>query len=51
MVNEVVADRYFQDLEEMMEVMAKRCRVLQADVEALRGYTLSHEWPTTKESS
>jgi hypothetical protein len=28
LVNEAVANRYFHDLEEMMEVVAERCRVL-----------------------
>ncbi len=28
LVNEAVANRYFRDLEEMMEVVAERCRVL-----------------------
>ncbi|MGQ9482842.1 MAG: hypothetical protein ACUVSZ_15870 [Chloroflexus sp.] len=32
-VNEAVANRDFQDLGEMMEVVAERCRVLQADAE------------------
>jgi transposase len=29
LVNEAVANRYFHDLEEMMEVVAERCRVLE----------------------
>ncbi|MGQ9529500.1 MAG: transposase, partial [Chloroflexus sp.] len=50
-VNEAVANRDFQDLGEMMEVVAERCRVLQADAETLRRHTLFHRWPTTKESA
>jgi transposase len=48
LVNEAVANRYFQDLEEMMEVVAERCRVLAQDPETLRRHTLFHWWPRTK---
>jgi hypothetical protein len=47
-VNEVVANRYFGDLEEMMEVVAERCRVLENAPETLRRHTLFHWWPRTK---
>jgi hypothetical protein len=40
LVNEAVANRYFGDLEEMMEVVAERCRVLAQDPETLRRHTL-----------
>lgn len=50
-VNEAVANRSFQNLEEMMGVVAERCRVLQADAATLRRHTLFHWWPTTKESA
>jgi transposase len=45
LVNEAVANRYFHDLEEMMEVVAERCRVLAQDPETLRRHTLFHWWP------
>ena len=48
LVNEAVANRYFHDLEEMMEVVAERCRVLAQDPETLRRHTLFHWWPRTK---
>ena len=47
-VNEAVANRYFHDLEEMMEVVAERCRVLAQDPETIRRHTLFHWWPRTK---
>ena len=49
LVNEAVANRYFRDLEEMMEAVAARCRVLAQDPETLRRPTLFHWWPRTKE--
>ena len=49
LVNEAVANRYFRDLEEMMEAVAERCRVLAQDPETLRRHTLFHWWPRTKE--
>jgi len=51
LVNEAVANRYFRDLEEMMEVVAERCRVLAQDPETLRRHTLFHWWPRMRESA
>ncbi len=51
LVNEAVANRYFRDLEEMMEVVAERCRVLAGDPETLRRHTLFHWWPRMRESA
>jgi transposase len=51
LVNEAVANRYFRDLEEMMEVVAERCRVLAQDPETLRRHTLFHWWPRTRDSA
>ena len=48
MVNEAVANRDFRDLEEMMEVVAGRCRVLAQDPETLSRHALFHWWPRTK---
>jgi transposase len=48
LVNEAVANRYFHDLEEMVEVVAERCRVLAQDPETLRRHTLFHCWPRAK---
>ncbi len=48
LVNEAVASRYFHNLEEMMEVVAERYRVLENAPETLRRHTLFHWWPRTK---
>ncbi|WP_187287952.1 hypothetical protein [Thermus thermophilus] len=50
-MNEAVANRYFRDLEEMMEAVAERCRVLAQDPETLRRHTLFHWWLRTKASA
>ena len=51
LVNEAVANRYFRDLEEMMEVVAERCRVRAQDPETLRRHTLYYWWPRMRESA
>mgnify|MGYP005844801823 CR=1 FL=1 len=51
LVNEAVANRYFPTLEEMMEAVAERCRILQADPKTLQRHTLFHWWPTAKASA
>ena len=51
LVNEAVAHRYFETLEEMMEVVAERCQVLSADPATVRKHTLFHWWPGMKEST
>jgi transposase len=51
LVNEAVANRYFETLEEMMEVVAERCQVLSADPATVRKHTLFHWWPGMKEST
>lgn len=51
LINEAVANRYFEDLEEMMAVVAERCRVLEKDQETLRRHTLFHGWPRMMESA
>lgn len=45
LVNEAVANRYFETLEEMMAVVAERCRVLAGDRETVRRHTHFHWWP------
>ncbi len=50
MVNEAVANRCFRDVEEMMEAVAERCRVLEGDPETLRRHTLFRGWPRMQES-
>jgi hypothetical protein len=47
LVNEAVQS-VLRDLEEMMEVVAERCRVLAQDPETLRRHTLFHWWPRTR---
>jgi len=44
-VNEAVANRYFSTLGEMMEVVERRCLVLQGNPDLLRRHTLFHWWP------
>ena len=51
LVNEAVANRYFRDLGELVEVVAERCRVLEGDPDTLRRHTLFHWWPRTKASA
>ena len=51
LVNKAVANRYFETLEEMMEVVAGRCQVLSADPATVREHTLFHWWPGMKEST
>jgi len=51
LVNKAVANRYFETLEEMMEVVAERCQVLSADPATVRKHTLFHWWPGMKEST
>ena len=51
LVNEAVANRYFETLEEMMEVVAERCQLLSADPATVRKHTLFHWWPGMKEST
>jgi len=51
LVNAAVAHRYFETLEEMMEVVAERCQVLSADPATVREHTLFHWWPGMKEST
>jgi len=51
LVNEAVAHRYFETLEEVMEVVAERCQVLSADPATVRKHTLFHWWPGMKEST
>lgn len=51
LVNEAVANRYFQDLQGMMEGVAERCRVLEGDPKTLRRHTLFHWWPRAKASA
>jgi len=51
LVNEAVANRYFHDLDEMMEVVAERWRVLERDPETLRRHTLFHWWPRMRETA
>lgn len=51
LVNEAVANRYFETLEEMMGVVAERCQVLSADPATVRRHTLFHWWPRMKEST
>nr|WP_245971549.1 transposase [Calidithermus terrae] len=51
LVNEAVANRYFETLEAMMAVVAERCQVLSADPATVRKHTLFHWWPRMKEST
>jgi hypothetical protein len=43
--DEVVANRHFEDLDEIDAVVGERCRGLADDPDRLRGQTLFHWWP------
>jgi transposase len=43
--DEAIANRHFQDLTELMEVQAERCRKLQELPELICSRTLFHWWP------
>jgi len=51
LVNEAVANRYFADLEALMEAVERRWLALQGDRELLRRRTLFHWWPGAKGSA
>jgi len=43
--DEALANRHFQDLAELMEVQAERCRKLQGLKDVIRARTQFHWWP------
>ncbi len=45
LVNEAVANRLFEDLDELEEVLLERCVALLKRTELIRSYTLYHWWP------
>jgi transposase len=45
LTNEALANRHFQDLDELQEVQAQRCLTLQAMPEVIRAHTNFHWWP------
>jgi transposase len=45
LTNEVIANRRFESLDELQEVQAEPCVVLQDDPLRLRRHTLFHWWP------
>jgi len=51
LVTKAVANRHFQDLEEMMEAVAEQCQVLEGNPGTLGRHTLFHWWPRAKASA
>jgi hypothetical protein len=47
-VNELIANRSFQNLDELEEVLFQRCQVLLKQSSLIKGITCFHWWPTTK---
>lgn len=45
LVNERVANRLFEELDELEEALVERCRALSEQPELLRGSTCYHWWP------
>ena len=43
--NEGVANRYFEELEELEEALIERCVALSDQPEIIRSYTRYHWWP------
>lgn len=43
--DEGVANRHFEDLEELEETLVERCRALREQPEVIRSYTRYHWWP------
>jgi len=48
LVNEPIANRSFQNLDELEEVLFQRCQVLLKQSSLIKGITCFHWWPTTK---
>lgn len=45
LVDEVVANRTFADIEELEDVLVDRCRTLRTNRRRVRGHTRFHWWP------
>jgi transposase len=45
LTDQAIANRHFQDLDELTEVQAERCRKLQEQPELIRNRTHFHWWP------
>ena len=45
LIDEVVANRTFADLDELEAVLVARCRTLRADRRQIKGHTNYHWWP------
>jgi hypothetical protein len=43
--NEGVANRYFEEIEELEEALGARCVALRDKPELIRSYTRYHWWP------
>jgi len=43
--NEGVANRYFEEIEELEEALVERCVALGDQPEVIRSYTRYHWWP------
>ena len=51
LTNEAIANRRFETLDELQEVQAQQCVVLQDDPACLRRQTLFHWWLMARSSS
>lgn len=45
LTDEALVNRHFRDLDELIEVQAERCRVVQRQPERIRSCTTFHWWP------
>ena len=48
LVNEPIANRSFQNLDELEEVLFQRCQALVKQPSLIKGIACFHWWPTTK---
>jgi len=49
LTNEAVANKRFENLDELEEAQAYRCLVLKSKLELIRSHTLFHWWPRTSQ--
>ena len=49
LTNQPIANRYFETLDELEEVLVTRCQVLMAQPRLIQDYTCFHWWPKIAE--
>lgn len=47
LINERVANRLFEEMDDLEEALVERCLTLSEQPESIRGHTLYHWWPDT----